>query len=184
MNTLNQLFALKDVSCYVNNNQNHQNKFSKKFLSQKDRKHGSNNSNNQDHYNEIIIEPTPIKVSSASHINPQLINDARRTRSALPLLKNSIRFAKSNSSASAQHASNMSIDQIRNNIVEHENQLTMNLNNCFNAQSYKLVNTPMLNGVNKSSPSSATKSKILGNANGWDKTSQRVRENSTVNKTL
>ena len=155
------------------------------FLSQRERKSG-----NQETASEIALETTPIKVNSASHVNPQLMSDARRTRSALPLLKTSVRFSKgsvSGSAATPAHTaanSSMSIEQIRSSMAEQENQLTVNLNNCFNAQSYKLVNAPVSGGGTRSTPLAAAKGKLIHSANVLMDKASRVRENTTVNKTL
>lgn len=183
INTLNQLFALKDI--YVSNNSNNKiNKFLKKNNPHKNSEHshpehGSENSSDNSH--------NSIKVNSTSHITTnqqqQLSADnARRTRSALPLLKNSLRFNKTfiPSTNSANNSTNISLDQMRNNIVQHENNLTMNLNNCFNASSYKLITTPIMTNLTKT-PKKLLCSPNNNSCNIFEKTNRR--ENSSINKT-
>ena len=191
INTLNQLFALKDV--YVSNNSNNKiNKFLKKnslhnkHSEHSNSDHGSENSSDHSHNNHNNHSNSNIKVNSTSHITTiqqqQSAENARRTRSALPLLKNSLRFNKTfiPSTASANNSTNISLDQMRNNIVQHENNLTMNLNNCFNASSYKLITTPIMTNMTKT-PKKLLCSPNNSSSNIFDKTNRR--ENSSINKT-
>jgi len=148
-----------------------------------------------------------IKVNSASQMSSSKQNSAnnekQRTRSALPLLKNSIRFNNTSvvnnsaiSNTGNNQQTNMSFEQMRNNIVQHESQLTMNLNNCFNASSYKLINAPLITTTGISVQSKVQKKSASSNSinrneintnntntnNIFHRSSGRVRENSSVNK--
>jgi len=198
ISTLNQLFAFKDVSCYVAS-ANGTSKGPK--MSRKQRIEESL----EREASELIKVNSASQIHSASQQQSAVVdNQKQRTRSALPLLKNSLRFNKTSlpnsgtMTAVGNNPPSISFEQMRSNIVQHESQLTMNLNNCFNASSYKLINAPLMTttGANVASEPSKPKKREPSNnginssgnnsnntSNMFQKGSGRVRENSTVNKT-
>lgn len=124
--------------------------------------------------------------ASQTSAQQQMTDNLRRSKSALPLLKNHIRFNKASLSTGStsnnnNNSTNISFDQMRTNIMQHENQLTMNLNNCFNASSYKLINAPVVTSVHKT-PKKMLYSPNNSASNLFEK-GGRGSENSGVNKT-
>ena len=146
--TTNELFALKDINYYVTS------------TSQSGAKrHGLKT---ETEAVAVANEGNSIKVNSTSQITPltpsqqqhHTAENARRTRSALPLLRNNIKYSKT---ISALPSKDINANNSNSDASKQENHLTVNLNTCFNATSYKLVNSPLLNNLNRTK-------KILCNA--------------------
>ena len=157
MSTVNQLFALKDVNYYVTNSSSktirkyHQSQNLNNHKSSSFSKPSSSINNNHNNSGEV----TTIKLHSftQNHLPSSATSEIRQTKSALPLLRSSIKNSSpiltninSNNDLNQRSSSNITPTPTSSSSSNNQQtESTKNLNNCFNNLSYKLINTPMGN---------------------------------------
>jgi len=192
MSTVNQLFALKDVNYYVTNSSSkairkyHQSQNLNNHKSSSFSKPSSSMNNNHNSSGEV----TTIKLHSftQNHLPSSATSEIRQTKSALPLLRSSIKNSSpiltninSNNDLNQRSSSNITPTPTSSSSSNNQQiESTKNLNNCFNNLSYKLINTPMGN---------LTKAKtFLYNQNANNSINsmfeKRIKENSNEKSTF
>lgn len=135
LSSVNQLIALKDVNYYLTN---HSSKISKQ-------KHQISYSQTGNYANEV----SKLKVKAngnVSNVSDEVESDFRRTRSALPVLRNNLRV-----SGFVRNGNGNGVNNSGNNISgELKQNQYVNINGVNNnAQTYKLVNSPILNTLTR-----------------------------------